>query len=497
MYPLQASSRRLTVALAAVAVIVLVPELVHAAAEAPAPAAADCSETASAFDSYRQRGWMWAFLAAFGFGFLTSLTPCVYPMIPIVLGVFGARGESVSRGKAMLLATSYVVGMGVTYASLGVIFAMVGGQFGSLLADWRVVVPIVAIYVVLAASMFGAFELNLPASWQAALNRVGGAGLGGAFAMGLVGGFTAAPCTGPFLVGILGFVAKTGNAPVGATLLFTYAIGMGVLFWVLAATAASLPKSGRWMEWVKSVGGVALLAAAAYFLRPIVPGLKKLASAELWFLGASIAVTIVGLALGAIHLSFHDGLGIKVRKAIAVALAVVGLSGIVGWMVTPDRHLPWIQRDAEALAKLRHTEALEPAPARADGEAWLHDAEAIAFAKAAKEGKGVMIDFSADWCAPCAELEITFAEEEVYAALTEHFVHLKVDVSKGTDADDDWQERYAAETLPAVVFLDASAAEVGRVDRYLGAGDFLGVVRPAVSRLHGDAPRGQPCVASK
>jgi thiol:disulfide interchange protein DsbD len=487
--------RRLTLALAAVAVIAILPELAHAADPAPPP---DCGDAgASAFDSYRQRGWIWAFLAAFGFGFLTSLTPCVYPMIPIVLGVFGARGESVSRGKAMLLATFYVIGMGVTYASIGVIFALVGGQFGSLLADWRVVAPIVVIYMLMAASMFGAFELNLPTSWQNALNRVGGAGYGGAFAMGLVGGFTAAPCTGPFLVGMLGFVAKTGNAAVGAPLLFTYALGMGVLFWVLAATAAALPKSGRWMEWVKSIGGIALLAAAIYFLRPVVPALKKLGSAELWFLAASLAVTVAGLALGAIHLSFHEGPAVKARKAVAVALTVVGISGAIGWLMTPDRHLPWIQRDDAAVAELQAAEGIEPAAARDDGEDWLHTAEAVAFAKAKKEGKGVMIDFSADWCAPCAELEITFAEEEVYGALTEHFVHLKVDVSKGTDADDEWQERYAAETLPAVVFLGANAAEVGRVDRYLDAGEIMKVIRPAVARLSGDTTVGAPCVASK
>src|SRR5688500_4446901 len=221
MYPLnRAQLRILTAALAAIALIAVLPELVHAAEPASPPP--DCADTGStSFDAYRARGWIWAFLAAFGFGFLTSLTPCVYPMIPIVLGVFGARGESVGRGKAMILATLYVLGMGLTYATLGVVFAMFGGQFGSFLADWRVVVPIVDIYIALAASRFGAFDLNLPASWQAKLNQIGGAGYGGAFAMGLVGGFTAAPCTGPFLVGILGFVAQSGNLPVGGTLLFT------------------------------------------------------------------------------------------------------------------------------------------------------------------------------------------------------------------------------------------------------------------------------------
>jgi thiol:disulfide interchange protein DsbD len=457
---------------------------------------ADCTAPTSAFDAYRARGWLWAFGAAFGFGFLTSLTPCVYPMIPIVLGVFGARGEQVSRGKAMLLASLYVVGMGVTYSTLGVVFALVGGQFGSLLANPWVVVPIVLLYVALAASMFGAFELNLPASWQARLNQVGGTGLGGAFAMGLVGGFTAAPCTGPFLVGLLGFVASSGNAPVGAALLFTYAIGMGVLFWVLAAFAVSLPRSGRWMEWVKSIGGIALLAAAIHFLRPVVPAIEALGSARLWVLVASAGAVVAGVAVGAVHLSFHDTLGRRARKALGVGLAVAGLTGVIGWMLTPDRHLPWIKRDAAAVEALVAGASLQPAATHPRGEPWLHPAEAAAFALAAREGKGVMIDFAATWCTPCKELELTFADAEVFAALTARFVPLKVDVSVGTDEDDEFQARYDAESLPAVVFLDAGGRELARVSEYLPPDTFLPVVQRAVAAMRA-GPGAAPCVAAR
>src|SRR3954467_12283864 len=191
------------------------------------------------FASYADRGWGWMFLASFGFGFLTSLTPCVYPMIPITLAIFGARGENVSRGRGGGLAGPYVGGMGLTYSALGVGFALLGnvGDFGTQLASPYFVVPLVVVFCALAASMFGAFDLNLPASWQARLNQVGGKGFGGAFAMGLVGGLIAAPCTGPFLAGLLAYVSTTGSAVGGGALLFTYAIGMGVLFWVLAAFA--------------------------------------------------------------------------------------------------------------------------------------------------------------------------------------------------------------------------------------------------------------------
>src|SRR3979490_472238 len=109
------------------------------------------------FNEYQQRGWAWMYLASFGFGFQTSLTPCVYPMIPITLGIFGARGKDVSRGRALLLATAYVVGMGLTYSTLGVTIALIGGQFGTILANPFVVIPIVLLFAALAASMFGAF----------------------------------------------------------------------------------------------------------------------------------------------------------------------------------------------------------------------------------------------------------------------------------------------------------------------------------------------------
>src|SRR6185436_15511610 len=127
----------------------------------PSVAFADCDPFAEA----QQRGWLWLYLGAFVAGFQTSLTPCVYPMIPITLGIFGARGKNVSRGRALLLATFYVIGMGLTYAAFGVVVSLVGGQFGSQLDNPFLVVPIVLMLAALAASMFGAFELNLPASW--------------------------------------------------------------------------------------------------------------------------------------------------------------------------------------------------------------------------------------------------------------------------------------------------------------------------------------------
>jgi thiol:disulfide interchange protein DsbD len=400
------------------------------------------------FEEAIGKGWLWAYMLAFGFGFVTSLTPCVYPMIPIVVGVFGARDKGISRRGAFVLASMYVLGMATLFSVLGVIFAFIGRGTGTLLAEPAVVIPMVVIYLALAASMFGAFDLQLPQSMQNKLNTVGGKGYGGAFAMGMVGGLTAAPCTGPFIAGMIGFVAQSKNIAAGGTLMFTYAVGMGVLFWVLAVFTVSLPKSGRWMEGVKSFGGIALIGVALYFLRPIIPQLQKLVHTSLVFLAVAIGVAVIGVVIGAVHLSFKGASrSHQLRKGVGVVLVVAGGFGAINWAVTADRHLPW----------------------RTD--------EAAAFAEAREQDKGVMIDVAAEWCIPCKQLEKnTFAAVGVYEKILDDYIPLKLDVTKDTEADEALRAKYNAPNLPAVIFLDADGNELGRVNEYIGPKAFLEVM---------------------
>lgn len=405
---------------------------------------------ADAFASYLSKGWHWAYLAAFGFGVLTSLTPCVYPMIPIIVGIFGARGASVSRRRAMWVATCYLLGICVTYTTLGVVVALLSASQGALFSNPWIIVPIALLYVALALSLFGAFELNLPVGLQTKLSSVGGAGALGAFLMGLVGGLTAAPCTGPFLAGILGFVSTTQNVLAGGSLLFVYALGMGVLFWVLAVFSIALPKSGKWMEYVKSLGGIMLLVAAAYFLRTVIPFGRWIGAAPAYLVGALVAMGL-GLALGAVHRSFFEAWAIKLRKGLGIALVTVGIIVGLQWTLTPKRTLPW-----------------------------MHD-EAAAFAKARAEGKHIMVDFSATWCTPCAELELAFATPELHEAIMQKFVPLKFDVTHDTDADQERQARYGAKELPAVIWLTPDGTELARVSKAMSASELLPVVQRAAA----------------
>jgi thioredoxin:protein disulfide reductase len=368
-----------------------------------------------------------AYATAFLYGVLVDLTPCVFPLIPITVAVFGAKG--VSRARALLLASAYVLGMATLYTSLGVVVALTGNAFGAWLANPWVVGPIALLLVALAASMFGAFDLQLPTSLQNRLNAVGGTGPTGAFLMGLVSGFISAPCTGPVLLSLLAIIAKAsaeGSGIVyGGSLLFTYALGMGTLFFAVAL-GASLFRPGPWMEYVKSFFGVLLIVMALWFLRPLSPRLENFILDPSWGFWVAVTAVLVGVGLGAIHLSFHGPTGERFRKALAVGITVFGtLVAVNNLVYVPPGE--WVR--VTTLAEL---------------EAQIQQAEA--------NGKPLLVDFSATWCTPCKEMELlTFHDERVEPLLASRFQLVKVDVTDGTPEQSTMQAAFGSGTLPSVL----------------------------------------------
>ncbi len=393
-------------------------------------------------------GWLWAFASVFAAGFLTSLTPCVYPMISITVSLFGARDEKVSRGRAMSLAAMYVAGMGLMYSGLGVGFSLAGKAFGTFLASPWVVGFIALFFVIRAASMFGAFEIDLPQNLKQRLSGVGGKGFAGAFGMGLVGGIIAAPCTGPVLASVLAYVATTRSVLIGSSLLITYALGMGVLFFVIAAFAVSLPKSGAWMDAVKSVFGVIMLVAALYFLRNVSEALGRYGSSQLRFGLAHLGVALLGVVVGGIHLNFkYSPVREKLRKAFGLVLIVAGAFGVLAWALTPPP-LGWIKGETAGLATARAA------------------------------GKPALLDFSAGWCLPCKELELeVFHQPEVERELR-RFTLVKIDCSNEDDPEASAsKERYQAFTLPTLVLLGSDGKLAVKIDHTVDAKELLPILQ--------------------
>jgi thiol:disulfide interchange protein DsbD len=389
------------------------------------------------------RGMGSAFIFALTAGLLTALTPCVYPMIPITISVFGGRG--VSRRRSFGLATIYVAGIATMFGTLGTIFAMLGKAFGTYLASPWVVIPLAVFFLAMAASMFGAFELALPYPLQQRLARVGGRGVGGVFLMGLVGGLIAAPCTGPPLAGILAFVATTRDAVGGFFLLATYAVGIGVPFWAIAGFSMQMPRSGPWMEAVKSVFGIALIVAALYYLKNVVPQLAHLTGHTRAFLAVAAGAVVLGLALGAIQLSFHDRVALRLRKGVGVSLAALGLFALTNYVLTPKVELAWMHGEAEAMRQAREKQ------------------------------RPVVIDFMANWCLPCKEMDVqVFANPEVGDELRD-FTLLRVDLTR-EDEDASLgavKTKYGVNTLPAVRIVSPTGQIVRRFDTVIDVPTFL------------------------
>ena len=388
-------------------------------------------------------GWamVWTLLGIFAGGIALNLTPCVYPMIPITVSYFGGRSGQ-GQGKLLIHGLLYLGGLSATNSILGVVAALTGGLMGAMLQNPLVLMIVAAILVFFASSLFGLWELRLPGG----LTRMASksyAGYFGSLFMGLTLGVVAAPCIGPFVLGLLTWVASMGSPWLGFIVFFTLSLGLGLPLFFLALFSGkieSLPRSGEWMLWIRKLMGWVLVGMAAYFIRPLLP--------------ETVAVFLfVLVALGAgLHLGWLD----KSRASFRAFAWMKGGAGIAGLVIATFILGSWM--------------------IRGPGMAWNAYSDKL-LAEAAQNRKPVIIDFYATWCTPCRELEeITFHHPEVVQRGNRDYIMVKVDVTQaGNPLNERLLSQYGIKGVPTVIFIDPGGKERPdlRLVDYLPPDQFL------------------------
>ena len=401
----------------------------------------------------------------FGFGLLLAFTPCVLPMIPIVSGIIAGRGAHLTRMHGFMLALSYVLGMAVTYAAAGVIAGLSGAMLSAALQNAWVLGAFAAVFVVLAGAMLGWYELQLPTALQTQLatatNRIRGGHAAGVFAMGALSALIVGPCVAAPLAGALLYISQSRDVVLGGSALFSMALGMGVPLLIVGASAgALLPRTGPWMETVKRFFGIVLLGVAIYIVSPLLPVAAEMLAWALLLAVAAVSLRAVDpLPPGAGGFDrFAKALGLLALVA-AIAFVVGALSG---------------SRDVlHPLSGLRTAASAEsPAFTRIASAAELDRAIAGA------AGRPVMLDFYADWCVACKEMErYTFPDAGVRERLSQ-VVMLQADVTSNTREDQALLQRFRLFGPPGIVFFDRTGAEIAsaRVIGFQRAADFKTVL---------------------
>ena len=405
---------------------------------------------------------LWLVMAVFfGAGLLLTFTPCVLPMIPILSGIIVGEGRNLTRRRALLVSLAYVFGMALTYTAIGIAAALSGSLLSAALQNAWVLGGFAAIFVMLALSMFGFYELQLPSRWQMRIvqvsNRLGGGHWGAAMLMGMLSAAIVSPCVTAPLAGALLFMSQTRDAILGGTALFSMAIGMGVpLVLVGVSGGLVLPKSGHWMNAVKQFFGVLLLAVAIWIIAPVIPVAVQM------FLWAMLLIGS-GVFLGALEPLGAGASGWdRLWKAFGIIALLAGVAQAVGALSgarDPLRPLSGAFSDSPAQKPLPFEAVKAP-----DLDARLKTANKVA-----------MLDFYADWCVSCKEMErFTFSDPQVQARLGQ-MVLLRADVTANTADDKALLKRFRLFGPPGIIFFDARGREIEglRVIGYQSPENFI------------------------
>ncbi|MBI4985063.1 MAG: protein-disulfide reductase DsbD [Rhodocyclales bacterium] len=434
-------------------------------------AGGDGSETSRIANIFKQ-GSFWLVLASFfGFGLLLSFTPCVFPMVPILSGIIVNHGHAVTHARAFMLSLAYVLGMAITYAAVGVAAGFSGTLLSNALQNAWVLGGFALIFVVLSFSMFGFYELQLPTALQSRLsetaNRQGGS-LPAIAAMGALSALIVGPCVAAPLAGALIYIAQTGDAALGGAALFAMALGMGVPLLVVGVFSRSLlPKAGPWMEAVKKFFGVVMLATALWMVSPVIPAWAQM-------LGWAALLIVPAIYLHALDsLPAHVTGWHRLWKGVGVVLLVAGsamLVGLLGGARNPLQPLGFLGGSVANCEAATAKPAFERVKSTAELDARLRSAK-----------QPVMLDFYADWCVSCKEMEsFTFADPQVAKTMGQMTL-LQADVTANSDEDKALLKRFGLFGPPGIIFFDAEGRERQnlRVVGYMEAGQFLIILKSA------------------
>lgn len=436
-------------------------KFVKESTSAPAATANQNNDIALVFSSHY---WPATLLIFFGLGLLLSFTPCVLPMIPVLSGIIVGH-DQVSTRKAFGLSLSYVLSMAFTYALIGVTVALLGENLQMAMQSPYIITLFSGLFVVLALSMFGLFDLKLPVSWQARLAQVTRQQSSGhyisAAIMGCLSTLVLSPCVTAPLVGALGYIAQSGDLLLGGSALFTMGLGMGAPLLLIGTSAGKwLPKAGVWMNAVKSFFGFLMLAVAVYLLTRVLPAMliMVLWAALLIFSG----VYAGALSRGQTHLE-------KLKQSIGIVLFGYGLIVLIGASLGNSNPL----QPLESLS-LKNNSTRSLSQAESSKHIVTNSAE-LNELLAKSQGKPVMLDFYADWCTSCKVMEATTFNDPTLKKSLERFIVIKVDITNNTADQQNLLKQYNVIAPPTFVFIDSRGQELNdsRLVGEVSSQDFI------------------------
>jgi thiol:disulfide interchange protein DsbD len=409
------------------------------------------SETDKLVDTLKG-GSIWSILGIFfGIGVVLSLTPCIFPMIPILSSIIVSQGEGISAKRGFLLSLVYVLAMAVAYSLAGVLAGKFGENLQVLLQNEWAIIGFALVFVALAFSMFGFYEIGLPSSWQSKLSSVSDSasnkgGFIGVAVMGFLSALIVGPCVAPGLAGALIYIGQTGNALLGGTALFVMSIGMGLPLLLIGVGAGKfMPRPGGWMDTLTKVFGAVMLAIAIWMLSRIVPDSVNMV---LWALFFMISGIYMGAfeALEAAKRSWN-----ALFKALGIVFVIYGVLLFVGVLSGSSSLLTPLDQFAKGNTIV--AEGVVPVENGKVSFQVIHSSEELDMILEANKDKTVMLDFSAEWCSSCKEMaHITFADEKVKEKM-QSFVLVQADVTANSEKEKALTKRFGLFGPPGILFF--------------------------------------------